>query len=114
VLAALVLALRALVLPRLTDLITLPFSVRVLLVFALVLPIGVCLGIFFPVGLDRLKRARPAFAPWAWGLNGMLSVVAPVLSVALSITWGINALLLSSVVVYLVAGWLLPAEKTGA
>ena len=41
--------------PRLHALVGLPFAARVAIVFALVLPIGVCLGTFFPTGLDRLK-----------------------------------------------------------
>jgi hypothetical protein len=107
-LAAVVLAEHLLVLPRLSDWIGLPFAARVAIVFALVLPIGVCLGTFFPVGLDRLKGSASAFAPWAWGVNGIFSVVAPIVSVAVSMTWGISALLLSAVPVYLVAGLLLP------
>lgn len=80
-----------LVLPRLADLITLPF------------------GTFVPAALERLKPEAPAYVPWAWGLNGIFSVLSPVLSVALSMTWGINALLLTAVLVYLVTGLALPA-----
>jgi hypothetical protein len=83
----------------------------VAIVFALVLPIGVCLGTFFPTGLDRLKEEAPAFVPWAWGVNGIFSVIAPILSVAMSMTWGISALLLAAVPVYLAAGILLPERR---
>ena len=41
--------------------------------------------------------------PWAWGVNGVFSVLGPVLAVAFSITWGMQALLLAAVVVYLAA-----------
>ena len=50
--------------------------------------------------------------PWAWGLNGIFSVLAPVFAVALSVTWGIEALLLAAIPVYLVAGWALPPPAT--
>jgi hypothetical protein len=80
-----------LVLPRLADLITLPF------------------GTFVPTALERLKPEAPSYVPWAWGLNGFFSVLSPVLSVAVSMTWGINALLLAAVLVYLVTGLALSA-----
>jgi spermidine synthase len=81
---------------------------RALIVVALVLPVGVCLGMFFPAGLERLKVERPTFVPWAWGINGIFSVLAPILAVAVSITWGISALLISALPIYLVAGFVLP------
>jgi hypothetical protein len=107
-LAGVVLAAHLLVLPRLSALVGWPFAARVAVVFALVLPIGVLLGTFFPAGLDRLKGSAQPFVPWAWGVNGIFSVVAPILSVAVSMTWGISALLVAAVPVYLAAGLLLP------
>jgi hypothetical protein len=52
--------------------------------------------------------------PWAWGLNGIFSVLAPVFAVAFSVTWGIEALLVAAIPVYLVAGWALPPPSTPA
>jgi spermidine synthase len=106
--AAIVVAERALALPRLAGLIGLPFAARVVIVSSLVAPVGLLLGTFFPSALDRLKGEAGAFAPWAWGLNGVFSVLAPLLSVAVSVTWGINALLLGAVPFYLVASLVLP------
>jgi hypothetical protein len=107
-LAAVVIIEHLALLPRLPGLLGLPFAVRVLVVVLLVGPIGVCLGVFVPTALDRLKPEAPAFAPWAWGINGMFSVLAPLLSVAVSMTWGISALLLSAIPVYLLVGWAYP------
>ena len=42
--------------------------------------------------------------PWAWGLNGMASVVAPVLAVGVSVTFGVGLLVCASIAVYLLAG----------
>ena len=91
----------------------LPLPARVALVAALVAPIGLLLGVFFPTGLERLKRVSPALVPWAWGLNGMASVVAPILAVAVSMTAGISALFLASVPVYLLAGFAGPGVSSG-
>jgi spermidine synthase len=106
--AGVLLVERGLALPLLPRLAGLGFGLRVLVVFALVAPIGFLLGTFLPRGLERLKADAPALVPWAWGLNGIFSVLAPVFAVGFSVTWGIEALLLAAIPVYLVAGWALP------
>lgn len=110
--AGVVLLERTLALPLLPRLAGLGFGLRVLVVFLLVAPIGFLLGSFLPRGIERLKLDAPALVPWAWGLNGIFSVLAPVFAIGFSITWGIEALLLSAIPVYLVAGWALPPPST--
>jgi hypothetical protein len=114
VLAILILLEHAFVLPRLTSLIGLPFSARVALVVVLVLPLGLCLGVFLPSALERLKPTAPDYVPWAWGINGIFSVLGPVLSVAFSMTWGISALLLAAIPIYLMVGLCLPPLRPSA
>jgi spermidine synthase len=106
--ALLVLGFLLLASPRLASLAGLPFAARVAIVFAVVTPLGLLLGVFFPSALDALKTSAPAFVPWAWGLNGIASVLGPVVAVAVSMTWGIDALLLAAVPLYLIAGVLRP------
>jgi spermidine synthase len=113
-LAALVLVECLVVFPRLSEYVGLAFPVRVAIVLALTLPLGVCMGTFFPSALESIKASSPGFGPWAWGLNGIFSVVAPVLSVGTSMTFGINALLLSAIPVYLVAALSLPDAATAS
>lgn len=100
----------AAIFPLLGGASTLALWLRAMIVVALVIPVGVCLGLFFPAGLERLKVEHPTFVPWAWGINGIFSVLAPILAVAVSITWGISALLISSLPVYLIAGFCLPGR----
>ena len=64
-----------LVFDRLADWIGQPFALRVAITFLLV---GLLLGTFLPAGLEQLKRVAPSFTPWAWGVNGAFSVLAPV------------------------------------
>jgi len=106
--ALLVLAEYLVVFPRLGALIHLPFVVRVVIVCACILPLGVALGTLFPSALERLKSEAPEAAPWAWGLNGVFSVLAPVLAVAVSMTFGISALFLAAAPIYLVVAWASP------
>jgi hypothetical protein len=112
-LAFVLLAELLLVFPRLGGWVALPLAGRVGLVAALVAPIGLLLGVYFPTGLERLKRVSPGLVPWAWGLNGMASVVAPILAVAVSMTAGISALFLASLPVYLLAGFAEPPLSSG-
>lgn len=48
---------------------------------------------------------------WAWGVNGIFSVLAPIAGVGVSMTWGISALLLSAIPAYLVAVFVVPAGE---
>jgi hypothetical protein len=110
-LSGLILALYLLALPLLPRLMGLPFVLRVAVVAALIAPIGVCLGVFVPTAIERLKAEAPSYVPWGWGINGIFSVLAPVLSVAFSMTWGIGALLLAAVPVYIVTAASLPHAR---
>jgi hypothetical protein len=104
-LCVVVLAEYAFALPRLPALVGLPFPAKVAIAAALIAPIGVLLGTFLPRALELLKRENPHLVPWAWGVNGIFSVMAPILSVGFSMSWGINALLLAALPIYLATGW---------
>jgi predicted RND superfamily exporter protein len=103
-----------LILPGLTPLLDLPFATRALLVFVLIFPIGVCLGVFLPTAIEQMKQRSPGLVPWAWGVNGVFSVLSPILAVAVATTFGISALLLSSVPIYLVVAFSLPGPPESA
>jgi spermidine synthase len=116
-LSAVLLAEWGFLFPRLSGLVGLPFWERALIVAMAVAPIGFCLGIFFPAILERLKGEAAPFVPWAWGLNGVASVLAPVWGVAFSMAWGVTALYLSAIPLYLLAGLAFPeasAPSAGA
>ncbi len=109
-LAFVLLAAHLVVFPRLLAWVGLPFGVRAAVVFALVAPVGLLLGIFMPWGLDNLKQTSPALAPWAWGINGIFSVLAPVASVAFAMSWGSGALMLTAIPTYLAAAFALDRD----
>jgi len=102
-LSAVILVEALLLLPLLPRLVALSFPARVAVTFLFVLPLGGLLGTFLPTGLDLLKQEAPDAVPWAWGVNGVFSVLGPVLGIAFSITWGMRALLIAAVPVYLAA-----------
>jgi spermidine synthase len=112
-LAFLIMAEWAFAFPLLPNLgVRLGFAARAAVVWILVSPIGVLLGVFFPTLLETLKSSTPSFVPWAWGINGIFSVLAPIASVGFSTTWGINALLIGSIPFYLLAALSLPGTDS--
>jgi len=58
-----------------------PLFVRIALTICSLAPLGVTLGLFFPLGIRRAETIHPDLVPWAWGVNGAMSVVASVLAV---------------------------------
>jgi hypothetical protein len=61
------------------------------------------MGIPFPVGLEILGRADCSLIPWAWAINGCMSVIAPVLAVMLAMAAGFTAVLCVGAFAYLLA-----------
>ncbi|HEX5365564.1 MAG TPA: hypothetical protein VFW63_02725 [Acidimicrobiales bacterium] len=110
VLAAAVVALGAaylFALPALTDaLLTAPLAARVATAFVVLAPLGVTLGMFMPLGLAAVAGLsdHPAeYVAWGWAVNGFASVIGSVLTTVLAMVAGFGAVLVLSVVVYLVA-----------
>lgn len=89
--------------PLLHATITLPTAARVALSLLVLSPLGFCLGLPFPLGLGRLHRQQPEAVPWAWGINGCLSVVGGSLATTIAILAGFNAVLLGAALAYTLA-----------
>ncbi len=96
--------------PHMRDL-ALPLGqpARIALSAALLLPLGVCLGMPFPLGIVALQAAAPRLIPWAWGINGFMTVVGSLLAAIFSITFGFDCTLLLAAGIYLVAMLVLPS-----
>ena len=62
-----------------------------LIVFLITAPLAFCMGIPFPAGLSQISKMNSAWIPWAWGINGMASVIstalATVVAVEMGFTW---------------------------
>ena len=76
---------------------------RIAIAVALLVPIGVALGIPMPTGLRILSRRAPDMVAWAWGLNGALSVLGATLAIFIAMNWGFRLTLASAAVTYLIA-----------
>ena len=49
------------------------------------------MGIAFPLGMRLVKTGLEGIKPWLWGINGVTSVYATVITVIISMSWGISA-----------------------
>jgi hypothetical protein len=103
VLAFLVL-LCAVFLPWLIDLVQpWPLPYRGLFFCLLTALPGSLMGIPFPAGLRLLGRTAPGLIPWAWTVNGAVSVLAPLLAVMTAMAVGFRGVLLLGATAYFLA-----------
>jgi SAM-dependent methyltransferase len=88
--------------PALRTALALPLATRVVVAFAVMLPLAI-MGMLFPLGLRQLGRIRAELLPWAWAINGCASVVATSLATLLAMGAGLTAVLLAASGCYAVA-----------
>ena len=93
--------LSTVMLPRVIDLaIPWPLPFRILTAGAILVPIGVLLGIPLPGGMRLVATRRPDIIPWGWGMNGAFSVVGAALAVFVAMNWGFTVTLTLAALVY--------------
>jgi hypothetical protein len=76
------------------------FALRLLASVVSLAPLGFLMGIPFPGGIALLHRLAPDLIPWAWGINGCLSVLASILSTMLAISFGFSWVLVGASLAY--------------
>ena len=81
-----------------------PFSrdARMAIAAALLVPMGIALGIPMPTGIRLLSARAPRMVAWAWGINGALSVLGATLAIFIAMNWGFRLTLLTASATYLV------------
>jgi hypothetical protein len=77
--------------------------VRILASVGILVPLGLTMGMAFPLGLKQAAGRAPALSPWLWGINGAMSVCASVLAVVIALTAGISASFWTGAACYLVS-----------
>jgi hypothetical protein len=110
---AIVAAAVTVIVPRIVDgAIAWPLPARIAVAAAILIPIGVLLGMPLPGGMRMLSRVRPAIVPWGWGMNGAFSVLGATLAVFIAMNWGFSATLSIAALVYGAAALVLSTIKT--
>jgi predicted membrane-bound spermidine synthase len=65
--------------------------VRIALAFGILFCLGVFMGMALPIGMRLAASKAAPLAPWLWGVNGAVSVLASVLAVVIALHAGIAA-----------------------
>jgi hypothetical protein len=82
-------------------------TARIALAVLLIAPAGVLMGMPLPAGVRLLAAGNAELVPWAWGMNGALSVIGATLAVFIAMNWGFSVTLLTGAAAYLTAAVLL-------
>jgi hypothetical protein len=69
---------------------TIGFSLtaKIILSFLIIAPLAFFMGMPFPLGLRSLSASNDIQVPWAWGINGVFSVVCAVLATIIAVELG--------------------------
>jgi predicted membrane-bound spermidine synthase len=80
-------------------------GIRILISVLTLFPIGLLLGMAFPLGMKLAsQRTNGAeITPWLWGINGVMSVLATIISILIAMNFGISASYWTGAFCYLLA-----------
>jgi hypothetical protein len=84
-----------------------PLIVKCIAAVILLGPLAFFMGMPFPMGLQLVSDRQSSYIPWVWAVNGVASVIAPVLGSLLSVCLGFRMVMLFSALLYGLAGWTL-------
>jgi len=83
-----------------SPLLSVALPLRVAFTVAVLTPLGLLMGAFFPLGIRSASAVHHDLVPWAWGINGCASVTGTVLAVVLAMTFGFAWVWSLSIAVY--------------
>jgi hypothetical protein len=87
--------------PLFRWLLALDLTYRVGVSVLLLAPLGLLMGMPFPLGIRLVDRVNSTLVPWAWGVNGFGSVVGSILAVVIAQSYGFALVIGLAVVIYL-------------
>lgn len=92
-------------------LVHLPVIVKYLISFFIVAPIAFLMGMPFPIGMSLLARHSSNLIPWAWGINGYLSVASAVVAPLLAMEFGFQGVIMLAAMMYTAALFISNRER---
>jgi hypothetical protein len=84
--------------------------IRVFASALIIAPASFFMGVPYPNGLDSLQENKSHLMPWAWGMNGGLSLAGSALARILAVSSGFPVLLGVGIFVYVMVGTLFPVN----
>jgi len=86
--------------PILQQTVHLNMFLKLLIVFLITAPLAFCMGIPFPAGLSQIAKMDSPWIPWAWGVNGIASVISTALATIVSVEMGFTWVMLFAALAY--------------
>jgi spermidine synthase len=80
-----------------------PAAGRIIAAFIMIFPMAFFMGMPFPLGILHLKNQPRGAVAWAWGINGVFTVLGGVLAGTLSIFIGFRLTFLIALGIYMIA-----------
>ncbi|MCI5222375.1 MAG: hypothetical protein D3924_06825 [Candidatus Electrothrix sp. AR4] len=80
-----------------------PTIVRMIAATVLIFPVGLFMGMPFPLGILTIKNQAQGSIAWAWAMNGLFTVIGGISSVLLSIYSGFRITLIAAMMIYTIA-----------
>ncbi len=96
--------------PLLQATIALPPAAKIALSLLIIAPAALVMGMPFPLGIRLLTGTGEQEIPWAWGINGCLSVVGSVLATVIAVELGFTGVMILAALAY---GMALSAGSAG-
>lgn len=78
-------------------------AIRILVATGILFPIGLFMGMAFPLGMKIASNHSDYVTPWLWGINGATSVCASVIAVVIALNSGISASFWTGFSCYIIA-----------
>jgi len=82
-----------------------PTLTRIIAASILIFPLGIFLGMPFPLGILTIEKQPRGSIAWAWAMNGLFTVIGGLGSVLLSIFYGFRVTLFVAILIYGCAFW---------
>ena len=77
--------------------------VRILVAVAVLFPVGLFMGMAFPIGMKLASLRMQGMTPWFWGINGAMTVCSSVVAMVISMNTSISATFWTGFICYVVA-----------
>jgi hypothetical protein len=83
-----------------------PTAVRIAVAAIMIFPLGFLMGIMFPRGLAYVEETDPDLVPWAWAINGTVSVISAAAAAILALSFGFAVVVRAGAAAYGIAALL--------
>lgn len=95
--------------PIFSALLGLPDMVRVVVSIVMIAPLAFFMGMPFPTGIRVVGQHTPVLVPWAWGMNGVFSVLGSTAVIIVSMFSNFTISLAAAALIYAMAAAVAPA-----